>query len=111
MSEGPRIIKSISVDEIRNVLHYCHWIPASKGLRSPVMHRFPEHTQASLIAALRTAEALRGGDHFTGLEPRARLLRVDFLSDGTCRVMKDSPPPRKPRARRRGESAANKRRK
>ena len=87
MSEGPRIIKSISVDEIRNVLHYCHWIPASKGLRSPVMHRFPEHTQASLIAELRAARALRRSDHFTGLAPRKNLSHVEFLSDGTRRVV------------------------
>ena len=110
-TDEPHVIKTITAEEIRDVLGYCHWIPAGKGLRSPVMAKFPEHNHASLIAKLRSARALRGSDHFTSLEPCARLLRVDFLSDGTCRVVKDSPPPRKPRARRRGESAANERRK
>ena len=110
-TDEPHVIKTITAEEIRDVLGYCHWIPAGKGLRSPVMAKFPEHNHASLIAELRAARALRRSDHFTSLEPCARLLRVDFLSDGTCRVVKDSPPPRKPRARRRGELAANERRK
>ena len=86
-TDEPQVIKTITAEEIRDVLGYCHWIPASKGLRSPVMHRFPEHTQASLIAELRAARALRRSDHFTGLAPRKNLSHVEFLSDGTRRVV------------------------
>lgn len=86
-TDEPQVIKTITAEEIRDVLGYCHWISAGKGLRSPVMHRFPEHTQASLIAELRAARALRRSDHFTGLAPRKNLSHVEFWSDGTRRVV------------------------
>ena len=86
-TDEPQVIKTITAEEIRDVLGYCHWIPAGKGLRSPVMAKFPEHNHASLIATLRAARALRRSDHFTGLEPRKNLSHVEFLSDGTRRTV------------------------
>ena len=86
-TDEPQVIKTITAEEIRDVLGYCHWIPAGKGLRSPVLAKFPGHDHASLIATLRAARALRRSDHFTGLEPRKNLSHVEFLSDGTRRTV------------------------
>lgn len=86
-ADKPRVVVTITAEEIRNVLSYCHWIAASKGLRSPVLAKFPGHDHASLIATLRAARALRRSDHFTGLEPRKNLSHVEFLSDGTRRTV------------------------
>jgi hypothetical protein len=38
---APTVVKTITAAEIRDVTHYCHFIPALKGLRSAVMSRFP----------------------------------------------------------------------
>ena len=84
---APTVVKTITAAEIRDVTHYCHFIPAMKGLRSAVMYRFPEYTPFELLTALRAARAVKHDSHFSGFAPRENLSHVNFLSDGTLEVV------------------------
>jgi hypothetical protein len=84
---APTVVKTITAAEIRDVTHYCHFVPALKGLRSAVMHRFPEYTPFELLTTRHAARAVKHDSHFSGFAPRANLSHVNFLSDGTLEVV------------------------
>jgi hypothetical protein len=76
---APTVVKTITAAEIRDVTHYCHFIPALKGLRSAVMYRFPEYTPFELLTALRAARAVKRDSHFS-VSHHARTCRTSTSS-------------------------------
>ena len=84
---SPTVVKTICADEIRDVMHYCHWIAARQGKRSAVIHQFPEYTPFELLSTLHAARAVKRDSHFSGFAPRTNLSHVNFLSDGTLEVV------------------------
>jgi hypothetical protein len=84
---APTVVKTITAAEIRDVTHYCHFIPALEGLRSAVMYRFPEYTPFELLTTLHAARAVKHDSHFSGFAPRENLSHVNLLSDGTLEVV------------------------
>ena len=51
------------------------------------MYRFAEYTRFELLTALHAARAVKRDSHFSGFAPRANLLHVNFLSNGTLEVV------------------------
>jgi len=86
-SPAPTVARTITVDEIRDVTHYCHWIASRQGKRSAVMYRFADYTEYELLTALQAVRAVKCDSHFSGFAPRANLSQVNFLSDGTLEVL------------------------
>jgi len=85
--QAPTVVRTITVDEIRDITHYCHWIASRQGKRSAVMYRFADYTAFELLTALQAVRAVKRDSHFSGFAPRANLSHVNFLSDGALEVV------------------------
>lgn len=65
----------MSREEISNLLQYCHWIPAQRGIGGK---------ERNLVSELRSAGAFkRSKNHFSGLEPKMHLQTANRQPDGS----------------------------
>jgi hypothetical protein len=83
LHNGKRVVKTATSEEIGEILHSCHWIPALRGHRSAARTKFAEYPMVDLIERLRSMRAIVRSQHFSGWQPAQRLGCVVFYADGT----------------------------
>ena len=83
MNEKARL--TLTPDDVREVLHHCHWIPMKNGATDVfVARKYPGYALSSLVELLKRGGALAGDRlHFAGLRPRKDLVLFEVLHGGT----------------------------
>lgn len=72
----------MSRDELVNLLKYCHWIPAQRGIGG---------AERDLVSELNHAGAFkRSQNHFSGLEPKLHLQSAHRQPDGSWLFLFDN---------------------
>jgi hypothetical protein len=87
LHNGKRVIKTATSEEISDILHSCHWIPALRGHSSAAPAKFAEYPMVDLIQILRSMGAIVKSQHFSGWQPAQRLGYVVFYADRTSEAI------------------------
>ncbi len=65
-------------DEVNEILHYCHWIPALRGFSGKfIASTYPGYSLDSMLELLKSSGALvKDRNHFSGWKARKKLPQV-----------------------------------